>query len=61
MKLDRSKEIGNLDTINWLKKRCSSTVKESYLMTKNEFTKYQDIKNVFNNFDFDKSGINHFF
>ena len=52
---DRSKPIGSIETIRWLKKRFDGKIQEPYTMTEKEHKQYEDIKNVFHNFDFDGS------
>lgn len=54
--IDRSKVIGKIDTIKWLKKRCEKTALEPYLKTEKEYQQFNEIRTVFRNFDKDGSG-----
>ena len=44
------------DSINWLKRRYSKTAKKKYLLTKLEMEQENEVKEVFEKIDFDKSG-----
>eukprot|EP00347_Sterkiella_histriomuscorum_P006288 403353342 len=52
---DRSKKVGSVETIRWLRKRHLKTTKKPYLMSDSENKHIQQIKTVFSNFDFDGS------
>ena len=54
--INRSKPIGKLETIKWLKTRCDGKAQEPYLMTEKEHQQFNEIRNVFRNFDLDGSG-----
>ena len=45
-----------LDTIHWLKKHCSKSAKDKYLLTRKEEKQKKDIEHIFEKFDFDGSG-----
>ncbi|CDW84990.1 ef hand family protein [Stylonychia lemnae] len=52
---NRSSQVGNVDTIRWLRSRHKKTTMKPYLMTSTENKHIQQIKTVFQNFDFDGS------
>ena len=48
--------LNSFDSLNWLKKRYQRTAKVQYLKTRLEIEEDQEIEDVFQKIDYDKSG-----